>query len=133
MLVQGEGKPVEELAGWFGLGWHFAGDCYRRTDFEFNEGWEAFDDDWYVGPDGRYNVKTLMLSGVKPEHKVYRVMDGAKTHSPVPSMAGESVENDMCPVALARCGFGHLGFVGDVNAEETTLAIISALAMVPAA
>ena len=134
LIMQGEGKSVETVAGWFELGWHFAGDCYRRTDFEFNSKWiennkrfeGAYDE--LVRP---YNVKTVMLSGVREEHRVFRVAAEAKTSSPVPFMAGVAVDDAMCPVAMAPYGAGHVGFVGDVNAEDATFEIISILAAVP--
>lgn len=128
LIMQGGGKSVETVAGCFGLGWHFAGDCYRRTDFIFNPAWREAEAGWYRGPRGGYNVKTLMLSGVEDEDKVFGVAAGAETYSHVPVMAGKGVDGGMCPVAFATHGSGHVGYVGDVNAEQTTLEIISALA-----
>ena len=107
-IMQGEGKAVETVAGWFDLGWHFASDCYRRNDFIFNQAWGEANSDWYDGPEVRCNVKAVMLSGVAEEDKVFSVAEG-------------------CPVAFASCGAGRVGFVGDVNAEQTTLEIIAAL------
>ena len=132
LLLQGEGV-VSELFGWFGKPeWYYS--TYTRTAHTC---WATADPaphwaaNWYPYVEGGcvsdYNVKAAMLSGVSPTDCLYGTADDARTYSMVPSMAARSLEPGLCSIAFARCGAGCFGFFGDVNAEEDTQDIVTAL------
>ena len=74
-----------------------------------------------------YNVKACMLGDVPRPQRVYATAPGARTHSLVPSMSGERVEEGRCALAAAAVGSGAVVFFGDVNWEAATLRAVAEL------
>eukprot|EP00803_Ostreobium_quekettii_P000487 evm.model.scf_3152.1 EVM.evm.TU.scf_3152.1 scf_3152:7070-8269(-) len=122
-FAAGEGRPrlLKVFQNWFGKSWTMEGDFYRRTDHDLNVGRPL---GWMPNRrtaerlPRRCNVKACMLSRVPVEEKVYAPAPCARTHSLVPSMAGEAIDGDMCAVAVGRVGAGALAYLGDVNGVD---------------
>jgi hypothetical protein len=125
-LVLNGGK--KETWEWFGLGWHYEGDYYRRTIHTYNSQFEAIPNAGkelfnFLGTND-YNVKATMLNGVDAAHKVYHPKAGATTISPVgniPGFGGTPIDSEKCRIVIAPYGRGRVAFVGDVDAEASTM------------
>ena len=137
LIMQGENSITKVFQEWFDLPWNFHGDYYRRTSYVYNT---LFDTIPHVGNEietfvgtKAYSVKACMISDVADNHRLYQPREGATVQSviPLPGFAGEMVESGMCPLAVAQCGRGRVAFIGDVNAEPTTMKWIYFLGVLP--
>lgn len=134
LLVQGE-RDVGDWPGWFGRTWQCSD--YRRTTHECRA--KSRDDvhwcEWYPEAEGSVtagiNVKAVMLKGVAAEDVLFGTSDSSVSHSLVPFMAGQEVEEGLAAVALGKVGEGSVSFFGDLNAENDTCAIMAVIARGP--
>lgn len=77
-----------------------------------------------------YSQKALYVYGMQPSEAWYLPTESsiAKEWVPIPEPIGEFNES---PVVFARCGNGHVGYIGDVQAEEGTMLAILAMLGIP--
>lgn len=76
----------------------------------------------------RYNAKALLVKGAAPGHMLYTPGAESVTQSLVFAPTPVADTNEAA-VALAPCsGGGWVGYVGDVNGEEETSAVVLAMA-----
>eukprot|EP01025_Chloroclados_australasicus_P030474 TRINITY_DN3057_c1_g3_i1.p1 TRINITY_DN3057_c1_g3~~TRINITY_DN3057_c1_g3_i1.p1 ORF type:complete len:260 (-),score=11.60 TRINITY_DN3057_c1_g3_i1:321-1100(-) len=141
IFFQGEGEAMCSIfSDWFGKPWNFEGDFYRRTVFSKNnlsEGWgDGFSDIYMRRRDksfelpSTYCVKACMLSNVSPVERVFETNNSSTTMSLVPFMSDVTMQPGMCPLAMGKFQEGFIGFFGDVNAEKSTVDIISEICKV---
>lgn len=120
---------------WFDKTWECSD--YRRTIHECRA--KSRDDvhwcEWYPEAEGavttNINVKAVMMKCVATEDILFGTTSGSVSHSLVPFMAGLDVEEGLAAVAFGKFGEGSVSFFGDVNAEETTCAIMAVIARGP--
>lgn len=104
-----------------GLPWDVAD--YTRTN--------VFRNDTAIGPvavqlPGSYSQKANFLKNVSRDKAWYLPHESSTVQSMV--FAPEKVENqDRTPVAFATVGDGKFGYIGDVNAEVESNAVILAM------
>lgn len=97
---------------------------YLRTTLKLNQS--------AVGPSvagtlpREYSQKAVFLRNVAPAHTWYYSDDNSVVESLVFSPTPANVEGET-PVALTNIGDGKLGYVGDVNTEEGSTAVILAM------
>ncbi|KAF9967358.1 hypothetical protein BGZ70_009820 [Mortierella alpina] len=74
----------------------------------------------------RYSQKAVFVSNVEPENMWYKTDDSSVVQSMVfaPTSANKAGET---AVAMATVGRGKLGYVGDVNAEDGSNAVVLAM------
>jgi hypothetical protein len=73
-----------------------------------------------------YNVKAGLLEGMRPEHRLYTPSSVSATQSMV--WAPRPADTQLAAAALAPSGLGGwVAYVGDVNGEEHTSAIVLAI------
>lgn len=77
------------------------------------------------GLPGTYSLKAVSLKGVARDHVVYGPTDLSRVERF--GGAGESVDPRQSPVVFAKVGDGWLGYVGDVNGEVESTAVIVAM------
>ena len=77
------------------------------------------------GLEGSYSQKAVFLAGVSRGDAIYVPSSRSRTQSMV--FAPESVDVGQTPVALAKVGDGLVGYVGDVNNEEGSQAVVHAM------
>jgi hypothetical protein len=107
------GSKNEMWGPWFGLGWHYKGNFFGTNE---------------------YNVKASMLDGVDASHGVYYPKPGATAISVLgnmPGFGGTPIESEKCPLAIAPYGRGRVAFIGDVNAEASTMKWIYTIGVLP--
>ncbi|KAH7012030.1 uncharacterized protein B0I36DRAFT_256882 [Microdochium trichocladiopsis] len=68
-----------------------------------------------------YNQKAVFLEGVNPDVAWYVISDRSVVESLAP---GSEINILETPVAFARAGDGWIGYLGDVNGEVGTVAVI---------
>ncbi|KAG2492553.1 hypothetical protein HYH03_009216 [Edaphochlamys debaryana] len=125
LLLNGERAAAGVAREWFGLRWRMEGDYYCRTEHGLNPGCAL------LGPlaarlPPALDVKACLLAYVPGEQRVYVSAPGALSRSHVPAMAGAPV-GDLAAVTVAAVGSGAVGFLGDVNWEEASLQLMTAL------
>lgn len=70
-------------------------------------------------------MKALHVANVSFNDRIYGPTSTSETQSMVfPAM---SVDQSQSPAVLGRCGKGYLGYLGDVNNEECTQAVLMAM------
>lgn len=107
----------------FGVTWKRGN--YQRGTFQVNN--------FYTLPRGvvasslpsAYSMKALHVRGAKPQEKLFVPVPGSKTQSMV--FAPADVDQSQAATVGARIGNGFLAYVGDVNGEEESDAVILAL------
>lgn len=73
-----------------------------------------------------YSQKAVSAKGVREEHKVYVPTTESWTQSRV--FMSEPVKDlSKVPVTFTQIGQGHLGYVGDVNSEVESTAVVLAM------
>lgn len=70
-----------------------------------------------------YNHKALFLKNVDPDTAWYVASDRSVVESLVP-LPGLGIDLLETSVAFVRVGSGWIGYVGDVNGEEVTSAVV---------
>lgn len=74
----------------------------------------------------RYSQKAVSVKNVAPGDMWYKTDDDSVVESRVFSLSSANTAGET-PVALAEVGTGKLGYVGDVNAEEGSHAVVLAM------
>lgn len=112
---------IDSLFSKLGLPWR-KGD-YHRTTFELNGSMRHFDTQDLAAS---YSQKAVHLKNVAPEDAVYLAPEGSRLESRV---FGPMRIDDLkqAPAAFIQLGQGKVGFVGDVNNEEETPAVVLAM------
>ena len=105
-----------------GLQWE-AG-SYHRTTVILNE--EAVGHDLAAYLPSKYSQKALFVKNVAPTDAWYRTDEDSVVESRVFVPASANVAGET-PVAIARVEKGRLGYIGDVNAEQGSNAVILVL------
>ena len=102
------------------LPWKF-GD-YHRTTFSLNPSCTQKLQN-LSGMPKSYNMKAVHIEGATREAAVYVTTEESKLHSNV--WAARSVhDTTQAPVLFTSIGSGYVGFMGDVNAETESTAVI---------
>lgn len=108
----------------FGLQWK-SGD-YHRTTFALNEVFQPiFGNQLYSTLKSSYCVKALHVNHVHYNARVYSPAPTSTTQSHV--FPAASVDQSQSPAVFTRCGHGYLGYLGDVNNEEGSQALLMAM------
>lgn len=105
----------------FGLQWK-SGD-YHRTDFALNEAFKSvFGPARFLELEPSCSMKALHVDSVSFKDRVY----GPTSTSQIQSMGFlvGSVNQSQSPAVYSRCGKGYLAYIGDVNNEESSQALI---------
>ena len=74
----------------------------------------------------RYSQKAVFVNNVAPEDMWYKTDDDSEVQSMVFPPTSAKVARETA-VALAKVGEGKLGYVGDVNAEDGSNAVVLAM------
>jgi hypothetical protein len=116
-------KPLD-IGRWFstkwGLPWE-SGD-YHRTTVHLNSQAQALP---IQGLPSSYSQKAVFLKNVASNAAWYLPSTESRTESRV--FAPASVDTQQTPVAFGAIGSGHLGYIGDVNGEEGSTAVVLAM------
>ncbi|KJZ75101.1 hypothetical protein HIM_05587 [Hirsutella minnesotensis 3608] len=99
-----------------GLPWGVG--SYHRTTFALNQSAVGVDNAQKLPQ--RYTQKAVFVNNVAPEDMWYNTEDDS-----VPPTSGKVAGETA--VALAKVGEGKLGYVGDVNAEDGSNAVVLAM------
>jgi hypothetical protein len=118
--------PPKDFDEWilrrWGLHWEF-GD-YHRTDYYLNPAGANLAH--LPGLAGEYSMKVVSLKGVSDEARIYHPTESSRTQSMVfPST--EVRDLAQAAVAMQKVGEGWLGYVGDVNSEIESTAVVVAM------
>jgi len=106
------------------LGWEW-GD-YHRTVFALSPAFKSvFGSDAFATLETAYSMKAVHLKGVAPEAKIYVPTDDSRVQSAV--FPPGKVDTTQCPAAFQKHRDGFVGFVGDVNNETGSQALIMAM------
>jgi len=105
----------------FGFQWK-SGD-YQRTDFALNEAFKhVFGAPALSQLEPLCSMKALHVANVSHNDRIYGPISMSEIQSMVlPAM---SVDQSQSPAVLGRCGKGYLGYLGDVNNEKCTQAVL---------
>lgn len=115
---------MENLFTRFGFQWK-SGD-YHRTTFALNEDFRAlFGDQLYSTLESSYCVKALHVKHVPYNARIYSPTEESRTQSRV--FPAGHVDQAQSPAVLTRCGKGWFGYLGDVNNEEGSQALLTAM------
>lgn len=103
-----------------GLPWR-VGD-YHRTTFYLNPAFRAI-----FGPslEDSYSMKTLHLQHVRSDARVYVPEASSRIQSMV--FVPEEVDLQQCPAVFSPYGKGYIGYIGDVNNEEGSRKLLTAM------
>ncbi|KAI9752206.1 MAG: hypothetical protein M1815_000666 [Lichina confinis] len=104
------------------LPWRFG--TYYRSDFFAGAALEGKLNDRPIP--ASYSQKAVAAKGVREEHKVYVPTTESWTQSRV-FMSTPVEDLSESPVAFTQIGQGHLGYVGDVNSEVESTAVVLAM------
>ncbi|MCJ1459079.1 hypothetical protein MMC28_009456 [Mycoblastus sanguinarius] len=106
------------------LPWGF-GDYYR-ADFLLNPTFESiFGSQMFVTLKKSYSMKTVHLQNVPAEARIYLPKDKSYTQSMASSPS--KTDTTQCPAVLQKHGEGFVGFIGDVNNENGSQALMMAM------
>jgi hypothetical protein len=72
-----------------------------------------------------YSQKAVFLSNVEPNDSVYSPSPESRTQSRV--FAAAPVNQNQTPIAFTQVGDGRVGYIGDVNNEAGSQAVILAM------
>ncbi len=105
----------------FGFQWK-CGD-YQRTTFAVNIAFKhIFGASAFSELETSCSMKALHVANVPCDDRIYGPTSMSRTESRV--FPAESVDQSQSPAALGRCGEGYLGYLGDVNNEECSQALL---------
>lgn len=112
---------MNKLFDAFSLPWAMAE--YSRTDFDVNSAMNQVNTSSLVS---RYSQKAVQLRNVQRSDAVYLPSPSSRTQSMV--FAPRPIADlSQTPAAFGKSGQGHVGYVGDVNAEAPTAKVILAM------
>ncbi|KAJ5029793.1 hypothetical protein J3E73DRAFT_379654 [Bipolaris maydis] len=114
-------KDIDRLFQEAGLPWTHG--AYQRTTVHRND---TEDTSSHTSLPPSYSQKAVFLAGVPDKDAWYLPKDSSHTEShvfyPVPI-----TDQEQTPIALTNIGKGKLGYVGDVNGEEGSDAVVLAM------
>ncbi|KAF8535384.1 hypothetical protein BDD12DRAFT_855523 [Trichophaea hybrida] len=116
----------DEFDNWlrqrWGLNWLFSD--YHRTTFYLNPAGENLSHK--PGLPNSYSMKAVSLKGVEERSKIYHPTGASNTQSLV--FSSQPVKDlSQAAVAYQKVGNGWLGYVGDVNSEKESTAVVMAM------
>jgi hypothetical protein len=122
-LFSGFVQPLD-LGDWFrsqwGLLWQYAE--YHRTTVHLNPHAQRVPQ---LGLPAAYSQKAVFLKNVGSNASWYLPLDDSMTESH--AFPPQSVDDRQTPVAFTALGYGWLGYIGDVNAEQGSDAVVLAM------
>jgi hypothetical protein len=99
---------------------------YHRTTFALNPAFKSvFGAGAFASLQQSYSMKTIHLKEVPAEAKIYIATENSRTQSLV--FPPSKVDTAQCPAVLEKHGDGYMGFIGDVNNEDGTQALLMAM------
>lgn len=99
---------------------------YHRTDFALNPAFApVFGNDAFETLQQSYSMKAVHLTNVHSEAKVYVPTDSSRTQSFV--FPPGKVDTAQTPAVWQKHGQGHIAYIGDVNNETGSQALIMAM------
>jgi hypothetical protein len=113
-------SDMNELFQEAGLPWTYAE--YQRTTVYRNDTEETSS---HTSLPSSYSQKAVFLAGVPGKDAWYLPNDSSRTESLV--FNSDPVDQNTTPIALTNIGKGKLGYVGDVNGEEGSDAVVLAM------
>ena len=117
-------RDMENLFTRFGFQWK-SGD-YHRTTFALNKDFRAlFGDQLHSTLESSYCAKALHVKHVPYKARIYSPTQESRTQSHV--FPAGHVDKAQSPAVLTRCGKGWFGYLGDVNNEEGSQALLMAM------
>ncbi|KFH42089.1 hypothetical protein ACRE_072090 [Hapsidospora chrysogenum ATCC 11550] len=117
-------KPLDYKPFFAKAGLPWDSGSYHRTTLVLNR--EALSNDKAVRLAPRYSQKALFVKNVAPQDSWYITDDASHTQSHVFAPKSANISGETA-VAFASVGNGKLGYLGDVNAEEESDAVILAM------
>lgn len=123
VLVHGRGGAIDTLMhDWFAKPWT-SGLTRKNVTWTYNDR-----SAWGGGYFGRYNASAAHGSGGAPTRLEPRAVVELERVGPADRVFASSADEMGTAVALGTYGGGHVGYFGDADAEEATLAVVAALA-----
>lgn len=117
-------RGMENLFSGFGFQWK-SGD-YHRTTFTINEDFRpVLGDRLYSTLESSYCVKALHVKHMPYNARIYAPTDESRTQSHV--FPPGHVDQAQSPAVLTGCGKGFFRYLGDVNNEKGTQALLMAM------
>lgn len=99
---------------------------YHRTTFYRNPAFRAiFGPQLHTSLEDSYSMKTLHLQHVTQAARVYVPEASSRTQSMV--FAPAEVDLQQCPAVFSPYGKGFIGYIGDVNNEEGSRKLLTAM------
>ncbi|KAL8773888.1 MAG: hypothetical protein Q9209_001318 [Squamulea sp. 1 TL-2023] len=108
----------------FGLSWEFGN--YHRTTFYLSQKIKSvLGHQRAIELEREYSMKAVHLKNTPVDSRVYVPLEQSRTQSMV--FAPSAVDQGEAPAVFSKHGSGWIGYVGDVNNEEGSQALIMAL------
>ncbi|KAI4284336.1 MAG: hypothetical protein L6R38_001491 [Xanthoria sp. 2 TBL-2021] len=108
----------------FGLPWEFGN--YHRTTFYLGQNIKSvLGHQRSIELEREYSMKAVHLKNTPVDSRVYVPLEQSRTQSMV--FAPTAVDQEETPAAFSKHGSGWIGYVGDVNNEQGSRALIMAL------
>jgi hypothetical protein len=115
------GPHMDALFARFGLPWKRSG--YERSTYALNRRAVQSLDSSKLLP--AYSQKASRVAPIETQHALYLATPDSVCESHV--FRPTSVNQDEAPIAWVQVGEGHLGYIGDVNAEEGSDDVVIAM------
>ncbi|KAI4274378.1 MAG: hypothetical protein LQ337_003977 [Flavoplaca oasis] len=108
----------------FGLPWEFG--AYHRTTFYLSQNTKSvLGHQRAIELEREYSMKAVHLKNTPVASRLYVPIEQSRTESRV--FPPSAVDQEETPAAFSRHGSGWIGYVGDVNNEQGSRALIMAL------
>ncbi|KAL8844150.1 MAG: hypothetical protein Q9176_001556 [Flavoplaca citrina] len=108
----------------FGLPWEFG--AYHRTTFYLSQNIKSvLGHQRAIELEREYSMKAVHLKHTPVDARLYVPIEQSRTESRV--FPPSAVDQEETPAAFSRHGSGWIGYVGDVNNEQGSRALIMAL------
>lgn len=99
---------------------------YHRTDFALNPAFApVFGNEAFMTLKQSYSMKAVHLTNVNPDAKVYVPTDVSRVQSSV--FPPDRVDTAQTPAVWQKHGQGHIAYIGDVNNESGSQALVMAM------
>ena len=123
VLVHGRGGAIDSLMhDWFAKPWT-SGLTRKNVTWTYNDR-----SAWGGGYFGRYNASAAHGSGGAPTRLELRTVVELERVRPAERVFAAIAKEMGTAVALGTYGGGHVGYFGDADADEASLAVVAALA-----
>lgn len=105
---------------------HWGWGDYHRTDFALNPAFApVFGDKAFQALEKSYSMKAVHLANVQSNAKVYVPTDDSRVQSFV--FPPDTVDTAQTPAVWQKHGQGHIAYIGDVNNENGSQALVMAM------